>query len=98
MLQLVVILSFMITGIYTAFQQGNVLGWLRIFLANQMDKAIGIKWSRYVQKPLWDCLPCMASLWTIVLTWSVDPLLVIAVCGLNALFDTFIHLGDATID
>ena len=87
MLQTVVLCSLMITGIYVAFLQGNVLGWLRIAAANWMDRTAGMTLSRYLQKMLWDCLPCMASLWTIVLTWSFDIRLILAVCGLNACID-----------
>lgn len=94
MLQTIVVYSLIITGIYVAFQQGNVLGWLRIAVANGLDKAIGKKWSRYIQKPLWDCLPCMASVWTVVLDvatgvspWQLLLLLILGVCGLNALLE-----------
>lgn len=87
MLQLVILLSLVITGIYTAFQQGNVLGWLRIICANFLDKILGKKLSRYVQKPLWDCLPCMGSVWTIVFTWHADVFTILAVCGLLTFAD-----------
>lgn len=47
--------------------------------------------SRYIQKPLWDCLPCMASVWTIILTLSFDVQLIFVVCGINILIDKYIN-------
>lgn len=81
----IIYISLIILGIYVCFRQGMILGWVRIAVANKLDRWAGIKWSRYVQKPLWDCLPCMASVWTIVLTWQVNMWQILAVCGLNFL-------------
>lgn len=88
MMEAVLLLSLCITGIYVSFQSGMIFGDLRAALASSMDKALGKKVSRYIQKPLWDCLPCMASIWVIILTWGIDVLLILAVCGLNALIDS----------
>jgi hypothetical protein len=85
MLPEAIILSFQVTAIYLLFQEGMLLGWLRIAAANLFDKGFGMKASRYIQKPLWDCLPCMASIWTCVLSWSIDWQLMLTVCGLNFL-------------
>ncbi len=91
MIQVIVVVSLMITGVFIAFQQGNVFSFIRVWCANQLDKALGLKWSRYVQKPLWDCLPCMASVWGVAFgfvflsDWRII-IVVLAVCGLNALF------------
>lgn len=98
MLQTIAVLSLSITGIHAAFQQGNVLGWLRIAVANWLDKVFGVKVSRYVQKPLWDCLPCMASVWTIVLTVSINVPLILGVCGLNACIERLILSYDGPAD
>lgn len=86
-IECVVLVSLMITGIYVSFQDGNILSPVRVFVANGLDKFLGKKWSRVIQKPLWDCLACMASLWTIALTQRFDIGLILAVAGLNALID-----------
>jgi hypothetical protein len=93
MIELALILSLQITAIYVCFQEGMLLGWLRIIWANWLDKYLGSKISRYVQKPIWDCLPCMASVWTLllVLRYTHDPItilqLILIVCGINVLID-----------
>lgn len=86
-MQAAVVISLIIVAVHVCFLQGMVLGWLRIWMANKLDKAFGLKWSRYIQKPLWDCLPCMASIWTILLTQHIDVLLILTVCGLNCLIE-----------
>jgi hypothetical protein len=93
MIELALILSLQITAIYVCFQEGMLLGWLRIFLANWLDKYLGSKISRYVQKPIWDCLPCMASVWTLLLALryirepDIIMALILIVCGINVLID-----------
>lgn len=84
------ILSLQITCIYALFQQGNLLGSVRIKAANYLDRIFGKRHSRYIQKPLWDCLPCMASLWTIILTLGINPFLMMTVCGINVLINKII--------
>jgi hypothetical protein len=105
MLQNIIILSLVITGIYIVFQQGMILGWLRIMVANWIDEVLmfvckklnvhnplvtGQKVSRYVQKPLWDCLTCMSCLWYIILIHSFNLITILAICGLNSLIDKFL--------
>jgi hypothetical protein len=99
MLHSIILLSLIITGIFIVFQQGMFLGWARAILATQLDElcmfcckklkvknalVTGSKISVIIQKPLWDCLPCMSGLWVIVITRSFDIVLILAVCGLNA--------------
>lgn len=100
-----IILSLQITAIYIVFQQGMLLGWLRIGAANLLDDSFGFcckkmnidsplltgkKLSLYIQKPLWECLMCMSSVWTIVLTHSFNIKLILLVCGINSLIDKFL--------
>ena len=99
------ILSLTITAIYILFQEGMLLGWFRVLAENKIDKVFislakkfkeqyvisGKKWSKYIQKPIWGCLICMASVWTIILTWSVDVKLIFVVCGINVIIDKFIN-------
>ena len=82
MITAALILALQITAIFVVFTEGMLLGWLRIFFANVFDRCFGKRLSRYIQKPLWDCLPCMASVWTIVLTGGVNVKLILAVSGI----------------
>jgi hypothetical protein len=97
MIEQAIILSLIITGLHVAFQPGNVLSPVRVFLANGLDKILDNKWSKYVQKPLWDCLACMSSVWTIVLTWSFDIRVILAVCGLNVIISRLIERDEAMV-
>ena len=93
---IVVLVSFVSLGIYISFGQGMIFGWARIAVANKLDKWIGVSWSRYVQKPLWECFPCMARVWSIILTERVDVFLILAVSGLNFLIEkTFVDEGNS---
>lgn len=85
MLEKTIIISLQITAIYVLFQQGSLLGGVRIRLANLIDKYFDRIKSIYIQKPLWECLCCMSSFWTIVLTLSFDIRLILSVCGMNCL-------------
>lgn len=78
----------MITAVYTLFQEGNVLSWIRVAVANGLDK-INQRASKYIQKPLWDCLPCMASVWGMLFSWSINVELLLIICGLNVLIDRY---------
>lgn len=101
-----IILSLQITAIYIVFEKTMLLGWFKGPVATAIDDGCifffekikasetlmkGKRLSRYIQKPLWDCLPCMASVWTIFLTWSFDIRLILIVCGINILIDKFIN-------
>lgn len=90
MIDQAIILSLEITAIYVVFQQGMILGWFRIIVANLFDRAFGLQWSRYIQKPLWDCLACMSLLWTVLLTQGFDLKLILVVCGINTIIDKFL--------
>lgn len=95
-------LSLQITAIHVIFIQGELLGWLRIWAANNIDEACintckklklekpvtrGKAASEYIQKPMWGCVKCMASIWTILLTNSINIPLIFIVCGINVLID-----------
>lgn len=90
MIELIVTISLMITGIYICFQEGNIFSFVRVWIANQLDRLVGKKASKYMQKPLWDCLPCMGSLWSILILWKVDLWVLLAVVGLNVIIQTLI--------
>lgn len=76
------------------FQDGMLLGWFRIGTANLFDWIFGPKKSRYIQKPIWDCLPCMASVWTILLTLEIDIGLILLVCGINSIINKFFEYAE----
>lgn len=85
-----IILSLQICGIKVCFMEGMILGWLRIFIANFLDLVAGRKWSKIIQKPLFECYACMAGLWTVILTWSFDIKMILLVCGINYITDKII--------
>jgi len=72
MLQLIEI-SLICTGIHVCFFEGMIFGKL------------GSRMEAWYYKPLAMCLPCMASVWTIVLTQSVNIKDILIVCGMNAI-------------
>ncbi|MDB5200577.1 MAG: hypothetical protein JWO92_2540 [Chitinophagaceae bacterium] len=79
------IISFQIVAVYILFRQGMLLGWLRVAIANRLDKICGLKLSKQIQAPLFECLICMSSVWTIILTFSFDIRLMLLVCGMNTI-------------
>lgn len=105
MLEICVRLSLIITALFIAFSEGMVLFWLRRAVALLLIKICGRKWAMILQKPLWGCLPCMASFWVIVLAvpfdlqqlardWKIYLEMMLIVCGINAIIGKFIDDGD----
>ncbi len=90
MIEKAITISLQIAAIYILFQQEMLLGKIRIFCANFLDRKFSLSLSRQVQKPLWDCFTCMASVWTIILTRSFDLKLILLVCGINWVLGTII--------
>lgn len=97
--------SIIILGIYVAFDLQNAFGWLRSFFANMLDKWFGKKRSMFIQKPIWECYPCMASFWTIIIHLVTGDLmtmvkgapvefalLILLVCGINKVIECLIDL------
>lgn len=97
MISQAVILSLMITGIFIAMSPGNLFYPVRVFVANTLDRIVGKKNSKYVQKPLFSCLPCMASAWGILLSWSFDIRLLLAVCGLNVIISRIVERDELVV-
>jgi len=83
MLLIALKLSLIITGIYTSTQDGMIFGFIRPLLFSLPV---------WLKKPLYLCLTCMASFWTLALwllfanayTWHVIPVVFI-VAGLNSI-------------
>ena len=83
--------SLIITGFYIACQSGYVLEYPKGWIQTLLDKVFG-KYSKYIQKPLFGCMLCMSSVWTISLSlvfgWFTLfelPFAILIVCAINAL-------------
>ncbi len=69
-------------GIWNAFTKGQILGWLGDIWEKRLPNAIN--------KPLWMCMPCLASFWGTLIwflvfdgdRWMWIPF-VLALSGLN---------------
>lgn len=90
MLQLIEI-SLICTGIHVSFMEGMIFSKIRLDLIldifrhtyndySKIDKIVEI-----ITKPLYDCLPCMASVWTILIMREIDIKSIVIVCGMNAI-------------
>lgn len=90
MIEAAIILSLKITTVYVLFQQGMLLGGVRIWTANRTDKWFGKRNSKIIQKPIWSCLTCMSGIWTVIFTLGIDIPLIFTVCGLNAIIDKWL--------
>jgi hypothetical protein len=73
-----------------------VFGRLRAAIHTAMDKVFGVVWSEWMAKPLFACLPCMASFWTLALAPIFDvgiadiPITMLTVCGINTIFSALL--------
>lgn len=83
--------SLIITGFYVASQPGYLLEYPKGWIATLFDRILG-KYSKPLQKPLWGCMLCMSSLWTISLSLLFGwfslielPFAILTVCAINAL-------------
>lgn len=52
--------------------------------------------TEFITKPLYDCLPCMASFWTCVILWKIDIKSMLIVCGMNAIIASLLQFFDNT--
>ena len=59
-MQQLIEISLICTGIHVCFMEGMIFGWL------------GAKMEHWIFKPVAMCLPCMASIWSIILLQRVD--------------------------
>ncbi len=85
------VISLCITAVHVSMWQGMILGGFRVEV---LDKHL----PELIKKPLYECLPCMASLWTLLLyplidsvRTPIDLLSFFIVCGINTLIDSFIN-------
>ena len=87
MLQLIEI-SLICTAIYVCFLEGMVFHKLRI---NDL-----LKENEWIVKPIYDCLPCMASIWTCLILWNIDIKSILIVCGMNAIIASILQFFDSS--
>lgn len=97
-LYLVIVLNSIIClGIHTTTREGMVFepiaNAMRCFANGIMDE------SQYLCKPLFDCMPCMASIWGVAGYFYFEPdiniiVYVLALCGVNALISKIYYYGD----
>ncbi len=80
-------ISLIITAVYVSFRNGMLFGWLADRLNFLFDR-LKIGW---LAKPLYDCLPCMGGVWSLVLMpaemWIPGLFVVI---GINSIIDKII--------
>lgn len=98
MLNLIIVISFICTGVFTATRRSMILYQFRAMYLIEMYRMRNTrpkfgKVLKYLSYVLFDCLYCMASFWTIVCVAVFDyrmliyfPFLIFAVCGLNGVF------------
>ena len=80
---LVAKISLICTGVFVSFLEGNIL----FQFGNKIQDKIN---NHFILKPLFTCLPCMASVWSIIITMTINIPLILCVCGLNAIIDSII--------
>lgn len=87
-------ISLIITAIHICCKDGMIFSEIRIFMQNQLDK-LG-KASYVIQKPLFSCIICMASVWGVLgcLYFGV-PLkqwieTILTICGINVIITFFL--------
>jgi hypothetical protein len=93
MINSIVVISLICTGIHALFLEGNLLSPVRVRIANKLDVLCGKRWSKIIQKPLYDCLACMASVWGLIFAGFNIPV-ILAVCGFNFIIARMIEAPD----
>lgn len=88
-LQALFINLFLILGIWTMFRPGMIFGDIGDWLSERY------KYRPWIVKPLYDCVPCMSSVWGSIFYWFSRlheqngfwfwPVHVICLCGLGSL-------------
>lgn len=86
------ITSFQITAIHVACWQGMILFGAR----NKAAKFLFTAGHSWLEKPLYDCLPCMASVWGLLFWWfdglNYNPIqVVLCVSGINCLIQCVVN-------
>jgi hypothetical protein len=91
MLNLILILSLIITGIHVSMWEGMIFGKVAEWIHSKIGPV--------ASKPVYSCLSCMSSLWTILL-WGcfydtyltlLLPLTILGVSGLNTIISKILN-------
>jgi len=91
MIEQAVIISLVVTAVYACFQDGMIFSSFKHLMANFLDKKFGLKMSKIIQKPLWDCLVCMTFWWglpALIVGFKIG--VVIIAMGISAIIDKFL--------
>lgn len=86
--------------IHTITQEHKLLFPVRQLI----DRLTANKFLAWIRKPIYDCLPCMASVygigWSLWMELGVSPMVIIILltCGINAIFDALIYGMRALIE
>ncbi len=89
------IISLIITAIYSSMQEGMLLGNMRIGIKKFLDS---LGFSDFWHKPFCDCLTCMGGIYTVILYpllygFSMEMLpTMLVVIGLNSIISKFLSL------
>lgn len=98
MLQLIITISLICTGAFVSTRRDMLLYPLRVAYVKYIyrtrhERPALSRALAYLSNVLFDCLYCMASFWSIlcvlVFDWTLIlyiPLIIFAVCGMNAVF------------
>lgn len=93
MLTTALTISLITIGIHASTWDGMILQPIREWL----DWKLSNKYGKYIKKPLYDCLICMSSVWTVLCFFAIDfniaelPLLVLIVAGINTILMHLIY-------
>lgn len=81
------IVSIKIAAIYICFRPSMIFGFVRSYYGQAFDELCepNYKLSKILQKPLWDCVTCMSSFWTIIITGTFEINSVLVICFFNYL-------------
>ena len=91
----------MIVAIYSATSEGMIFYKCKIEIKSALDRLLGQEISEVISKPLFDCLICMSSFWTLALLLLVYDIEIISfgliiktiliVAGLNTIISKYIN-------
>ena len=95
----VLLISSICFGVHTCTRDDMIFGNARAKFQTFLDKKFGVGISTAICAPLFECVYCQSSFWSIILFWLFGinfihlPLLILAVCGINTILSVVLkHL------
>ena len=93
-------ISLITIALYKCFQEQMIFYKIGLFIENSFNKLFGSGLSEWLRKPLYMCVLCMSSFWTLALSpyfiyiknqliWADVPETIFIVCGINTFFYYF---------